>query len=132
MSQDLIILNWVLLATALMAFPYVLDRIAVRGLFGAMANPSSDEKPQNVWADRAKSAHANAIENLVVFAPAALLVHIAELGNGVTVTACIIYLSARIAHYIVYTLGIPVLRTLTFFAGWGATMVLLARVGGVI
>ncbi len=132
MSHEVIILNWVLLATALMAFPYVLDRIAVRGLFGAMANPSLDDKPQHAWADRAKKAHANAIENLVIFAPAVLLVHIAELQNGVTVKACIVYLIARIAHYVVYTLGVPVLRTITFFAGWGAIMVLLARVGGVI
>ena len=132
MSQELILLNWVLLATALMAFPYVLDRIAVRGLLGAMANPCADDKPLHAWAERAKCAHANAVENLIVFAPAVLLVHVAKLGNEVTVLACLIYLIARIAHYIVYTLGIPVVRTLTFFGGWGATLVLLIRAGGII
>jgi len=50
MTNDLHILNLTLIATAVMAFPYVLNRIAVRGLFGAMANPSANDKPQHEWA----------------------------------------------------------------------------------
>ena len=37
------------------------------------------------------------------------------------VLACKLYLAARVAHYVVYAAGIPVLRTLLFFVGFGAT-----------
>ena len=130
MSTDLLLLNVTLALTALMAFPYVLDRIAILGLFGAMANPASTDKPLHPWAKRAQSAHKNAVENLVVFAPATLLVEAAGAADATTVAACAIYLIARIAHYVVYTLGIPVVRTLAFFTGWGSTMFLLAKAGG--
>ena len=29
--------------------PYILDRIMVRGLMGAFANPGPDQKPQSAW-----------------------------------------------------------------------------------
>ena len=41
-------LNWLALTTAvtgLLWMPYILDRIAVRGLAGAMANPKPDALP---------------------------------------------------------------------------------------
>ena len=30
--------------------PYIIDRIMVRGLMGALANPSPDLAPQSAWA----------------------------------------------------------------------------------
>jgi uncharacterized MAPEG superfamily protein len=33
-----------------------------------------------------------------------------------------IYLIARVVHYVVYTAGIPVIRTLAFLTGFGATL----------
>ena len=53
--------------------PYILDRIMVRGLMGAMANPSRNDKPQSPWAQRLYFAHTNAVENLVIFAPLVLI-----------------------------------------------------------
>src|SRR4029078_4331531 len=35
--------------TGLMWVPYILDRIMVRGLMGAMANPSRHDEPQSEW-----------------------------------------------------------------------------------
>ncbi|NGX98145.1 MAG: hypothetical protein G4V63_23950, partial [Candidatus Afipia apatlaquensis] len=53
--------------------PYVLNRCQVRGLGGAMANPSRNDKPLAEWANRLLFAHDNAVENLVVFAPLVLI-----------------------------------------------------------
>lgn len=128
-------IHWLALslaATALFAFPYVLNRIAVRGVAGMLANPSPTDQPLAEWAQRAQKAHANSIENLAVFAPAALAVHLLSLGNAATAAACAVYFFARLGHYLVYTAGIPGLRTLAFFGGWGATVVLLARVLGLL
>lgn len=132
MSNELYWLAATLLLTACMAVPYTLNRIAVRGLMGAMANPSPADKPQSDWARRAQAAHANAIENLAVFAPAAIAVHVANLGNSVTATACMVYFFARLAHYLVYTGGIPVLRTLAHTVGVFAMLALILRLLGAL
>lgn len=123
-------LNYTLILTALMAFPYVIDRIFVRGLIGTLSNPSMSDLPQHEWAQRAQRAHTNAIENLVVFAAAALAVALVNVGNSVTLIACQVYFVARLTHYVAYTLGIPGLRTLAYFAGWGATAVLMFQLLG--
>ena len=132
MSKEVFWLALALAMTALLAFPYVLNRIAVRGLMGAMKNPSPDDKPVPAWAGRAQRAHANAVENLVLFAPAALAVHVAGVGNSLTAAACGLYFFSRLLHYVVYTAGIPVVRTLAFFGGWVGIAILLARLLGLV
>ena len=50
MSRELMWLTLTVILTGVMWIPYILDRIMVRGLMGAMANPSRDDKPQTPWA----------------------------------------------------------------------------------
>lgn len=130
MSQELSWLAWTVLMTALFPFPYVLNRIAVRGLGGAMANPAPTDPPLAAWAERAQRAHANAVENLVLFAPAVLLVQLLGRNSALTSAACALYFGARLLHYVVYTAGIPVLRTLCYFGGLVAVVLLVLRVLG--
>jgi uncharacterized MAPEG superfamily protein len=130
MSHELTWLTWTLGLTLLLWVPYVLNRIAVRGLWGTFDNPSASSAPLSPWAERARAAHSNAVENLVVFAPAALAVHALNLGNATTDLACALYFFARLAHFLVYSAGIPVVRTLAFFAGWAGTVLLVARLAG--
>ena len=132
MSKDLYWLALTLAMTALLAFPYVLNRIAVRGLGGTLANPSPGDPPMADWAQRAQKAHANAVENLVVFAPAVLAVHALNRADSLTATACALYFFARLAHYVVYTAGIPGARTLAFFGGWVGIAILVARLLGLL
>jgi uncharacterized MAPEG superfamily protein len=127
MSKELIWLTLTLAATTLFSFPYVLNRIAVRGLWGTMSNPSSSDAPQSPWADRAQRAHSNAIENLVLFAPAAVVVSMINAGNDATHFACQLYFYSRVIHYVVYLAGVPVLRTLAFFGGWAGIAILVYR-----
>lgn len=100
--------------TGLFFIPYILDRIAVRGFMGALKNPDPSDTPQHAWAQRARRAHYNAVENLVVFAALVAAAQFAGVSSHLTVLGCILYFWARLAHYIIYTLGIPVLRTLSF------------------
>jgi uncharacterized MAPEG superfamily protein len=127
MSKELFWLSLTLAATALFAFPYVLNRIFVRGLWGTMSNPAVSDPPQSAWAERARCAHANATENLVLFAPAVIVVSMLNLGNASTVFACELYFFSRVIYYVVYTTGIPVLRTLAFFGGWAGIAILVYR-----
>jgi uncharacterized MAPEG superfamily protein len=115
--------------TALMWMPYVLDRFVKIGITRTLGDPQpGDAAVQSAWAVRAKLAHVNAVENLVVFAPLAILaVHADASARGAAATACAVYFFARLAHYVVFTAGLPVVRTLAFLAGFGAQACLLLQ-----
>jgi uncharacterized MAPEG superfamily protein len=118
MSNELFWLVLTVAMTGLMWLPYILDRIMVRGLIGAMANPSPSDKAQSPWARRLMAAHTNAVENLIVFAPLVLTTRALGIATAVTAFACALCFWSRLAHVVVYTLGIPVLRTLSFTGGF--------------
>ena len=63
-------------------------------------------------------AHENAVENMVLFAPLVLLVHFLRLSTEETVLAAMIYFFARLGHVIIYTFGVPYMRTIAYFVGW--------------
>ena len=124
MTRELFWLTLTVIMTRLMWMPYVLNRCQVRGLGGAMANPSRTDKPQSEWANRMMFANDNAVENLIIFAPLVLILNAADYSTKWTMMACAVYFWARLAHLLVYTFGIPVLRTLTFAVGFLAQVVL--------
>lgn len=109
-------------ATALMWVPYVLARMTTNGVLPAIGTPGRGYPTDAPWADRARRAHLNAIENLAVFAPLVLVGAIIEVSTKVTVLSAKIYVVARLAHYVIYVVGIPVVRTLAFLAGVCATL----------
>jgi uncharacterized MAPEG superfamily protein len=124
MTRELFWLTLTVILTGLMWLPYVLNRCQVRGLGGAMANPSRNDKPHAEWANRLMFAHDNAVENLIIFAPLVLILNAIDYSSKMTVLACAIYFWSRVAHAIVYTMGIPVLRTLAFAVSFFAQAVL--------
>jgi uncharacterized MAPEG superfamily protein len=124
MSTELFWLMLTVAMTGLFWVPYILDRIMVRGLMGAMANPSPSDKAQSPWARRMMDAHVNAVENLVIFAPLVLTARALSIATAATAFACALYFWSRLAHVVVYTLGIPGLRTLSFAGGFVAQALL--------
>lgn len=119
MSAELLYLTFVTVFTAVLWIPYVLDRFAVRGVSDTVGYPVSP-KPQSPWAVRLIRAHANAVENLVIFAALVLIAHAAGISNSVTVGACVVYFWARVVHAMAYAVALPWLRTLAFAAGFFA------------
>jgi uncharacterized MAPEG superfamily protein len=113
--------------TALYWLPYVLERMAVRGLWPAFAG-AIPQTPDSPWVHRAIRAHQNAVENLVVFVPAVLTAHALGISTPATRAAAAVYFFARLTHFFVYTAGVPVVRTLAFTAGWVAQLVILASI----
>ena len=130
MKTELMYLIWVTALTGVLWIPYILDRIAVWGLADAVGYPANP-KPQSPWATRLMKAHANAVENLVVFAALVLAAHAAGVSNGATAGACMVYFWARIVHVAAYTFAVPWVRTLAFTVGFFAqatiTWQLIAR-----
>ena len=124
MTPELFWLTCTVILTGLLWVPYTLNRITVRGVSGAMANPSRNDKPHSEWATRLMFAHDNAIENLIVFAPLVLILSELDYSTKATAYAAAVYFWARVAHLVVYTLGLPVFRTLAFTVGFAAQVVL--------
>jgi uncharacterized MAPEG superfamily protein len=130
MTRELMWLTLTVILTGLMWVPYILDRVAIRGLMGAMANPSRHDKPQSAWAQRLYFAHSNAVENLVVFAPLVLILDSLGHQTETTAIACAVYFWARLIHVVVYTMGVAVLRTLAFTVGFLAQLALVLAIFG--
>lgn len=124
-------LTWLAASTLLAALawvPHVLHRIGTHGLFVAMGKSIDRLTPEpGSWPDRAQRAHTNSIENLAVFAPLLLSVVVAGLTSPGTLLAAQIYFFARLGHYVVYVLGVPVMRTLLFFVGLGCQVFLAGK-----
>lgn len=118
MSTELIYLTWVTALTAVMWIPYILNMIMVRGLLDAVGYPE-DPAPLSPWAQKMKAAHANAVENLVVFAALVLIAAAAGISNDATALACQVYFWARVVHFASYTFAVPWVRTLAFVTGFG-------------
>ena len=109
------------LLTALIWLPYGLELIVHQGLMTAMGNREALREPAP-WAARLRRAHANAVENLVVFAAILLVAHAAGDPGKITATAAQIYFWARLIHLLSYAAGIVLVRTLAFVAGWAMSV----------
>ena len=110
MKPELTVLAW---AVAL-AFVQVL--IAVQGAMmqvGLTTLVGNREKFPELtgWAGRAHRAHNNMIQNLVLFAALVLAAVAAGRTNNMTLLGAELFLWARVAHAIVYLIGLPWLRT---------------------
>lgn len=117
MKTEIFYLALVTAFTGLLWVPYILDRVMVSGLMEAVGYPENP-KPQSLWAQRLKKAHANAVENLVVFATLVLVAQVAGVTAPALGLAALIYFWARVVHAVSYMLGIPWVRTLSFTAGF--------------
>jgi len=119
MKTELIYLVYVTAFTGLLWVPYILNRLVVRGI-SETAGYTDHPKPQSPWAQRLMKAHANAVENLVIFAVLVLTANAMGVTNDVIAQAAVIYFWARVVHAVSYTFCIPWVRTLGFLVGVGA------------
>jgi len=108
--------------------PYILARVFVWGLPTFLNNypdgfPAKAPEPP-LWAQRAQRAHLNMVETL----PALIAVVLAAAmlgteGEGEVIGTLVkVFFFARIGHAIVYTLGIPYLRTPVYLVSWACVL----------
>ncbi len=76
------------------------------------------------WAGRAQRAHRNMIENLVLFAALVLAAAIAGRTNGQTLLGAQIFVWARLAYAVIYVIGLPLLRTVS----WAVSVIGMAMI----
>lgn len=128
LSPELKYLTLTAALTGVIWIPIIVNRLREMGMWKALKNPEPDVRPHANWAYRMANAHRNAIENLAVFAPLALAVHLLGLGDNLTATAAAVFFFSRVAHLAIYTFGVPLLRTIAFLAGFWAQAVFALRI----
>ncbi|MGF1464487.1 MAG: MAPEG family protein [Sandaracinaceae bacterium] len=92
--------------------------------------PADPEAPP--WARRAHAAHLNAVENLPVFVALVVGAHLAGATGPAATLAAAVYFVARLAHFVVYSMGLPVLRTVAYTAAFAAEVVLAVLAVGAL
>lgn len=113
MTPDLRLLLWVLVLTFVEVVVAVLFAQGQVGL-GMLAGNREDLEPLTGFAGRAKRAHQNMLESLPLFIGLVLIAHLAGKANGATLTGCELFFWGRLAHWIIYAIGIPWLRTIAW------------------
>ena len=121
MSTDLKYLALTAILTASLWIPYVIAQVRTNG---PLTPPNySDPTPRALppWGKRADRTYMNAVET---FAPFAALVIVAHLAGKAEATAfwAVSFFSLRLAHAVVYLLGIPYVRTVIFTLGYVAVV----------
>ena len=88
------------------------------GLSSAVGN--REDMPQSFpgWVGRARRAHANLLENLVVFAVLVIVAHLAERNNDMTALGALVFFWARVGFAAAYIFGVAWIRSLLWFAGF--------------
>jgi uncharacterized MAPEG superfamily protein len=121
------------LLTVLLWTPYITARMFIWGIPTFLHNyPEgfpAQEPETPLWVERAKRAHLNMIETMPAFIAVVVAAGLMGGNSGVTVGIWAeIFFIARLAHAIVYILGIPVLRTPVYLVSWAAILVIGAQV----
>jgi len=120
MTTDLKYLAFTAILTAALWIPYVIAQVRTNGFLTPPNYVDPTPRPLPSWGKRADRTYMNAVE---VFAPFAALVIIAQLAgkaNAMTAFWAMSFFWLRVAHAVVYLLGIPYIRTIVFTLGFVA------------
>ncbi|MGL4314956.1 MAG: MAPEG family protein [Sphingomonas sp.] len=119
-----------LAASGVLSLLLALVVIAVhfRRFGGTMIRSNREHYPELTGlAGRAVRAHANLNEALLPFAIAVIAVLASHATSRWSADAAITFLAARIAHAGLYLAGIPEIRSIAFYIGLAATLVVFAQ-----
>jgi uncharacterized MAPEG superfamily protein len=118
MTTDLRYLAYTAILTAALWIPYVVAQVMTNGFLAAPNYIDPTPRPVPLWGRRADRTYLNAVE---VFAPFAALVIVAQIAgkaNAMTAFWTISFFWLRLAHAVVYLLGVPYVRTVIFTLGF--------------
>lgn len=80
----------------------------------ALSSRESELPPQSPLVGRMKRAAANFLETFPIAAAAILIIETGDLNNQVTAAGAVVWLAARAGFWVVYGIGIPVIRSVLF------------------
>ena len=117
---ELRMLVWSALLSLLLPVLQIGVEIRLHGGPAIRGNRDFHPRPAGFGA-RISRAHTNMIESLAPFTAVVLAAHAMGVSNRWTVAASALYLAARATHALTYALGVTIVRSSAFYAGWIAT-----------
>jgi len=125
-STEIWVLGW--------SVAFLLVHIIVQASAGSDLGPkylfsSRDDarQSQSAVAGRLKRALANLLETYPAFIALVLGLAVTGKTGGIAATGAILWLVARVLYAIIYAAGIPVIRTLVWFASIAGLVMMLVR-----
>ena len=118
MTTELTLLAWSALLCTLLPFAAIGALTGIPGGFAwGLGNRDRPLGTLPPWAERARRAHMNMVENLAPFAAVVLIAHVAGRNNDMTALGAQLFFWGRIAHAVTYIGGLVPWRTLAFTVG---------------
>ena len=122
MTTDLKYLAYTAILTAALWIPYVIAQTVTNGALTPANYVDPAPRPIPLWGKRADRTYINAVESFAPFAALVIAVHLAGKADAMTAFWATAFFWLRLAHAVVYLLGIPYLRTLIFTPGYVAVV----------
>ncbi|HEX6375952.1 MAG TPA: MAPEG family protein [Allosphingosinicella sp.] len=126
MTPDLQMLVW---SAALTLVQMVVAAIGAQNQVGlpTLAGNREDLPAATGWAGRARRAHLNMLESLVVFAIVVLVAHAAGRANAMTALGAALFFWARLGYAVIYVAGVPWLRTAVWAVSIGGILLIFSQ-----
>src|SRR5216684_7772820 len=122
MTADLWYLAYTAFLTAALWIPYVIAQVTTNGFLTPPNYVDPTPRPLPPWGKRADRAYLNAVECFAPFAALVIIAHVVGKANAMTAFWAMCFFWLRLAHAVVYLLGIPYVRTLVFTLGYVAVV----------
>ena len=122
MSTDLKYLALTAILTASLWIPYITCQVMTNGNLKPQNYLDPTPRPVPLWGMRANRAYVNAVESFAPFAALVIVAHLAGKANATTAFLATSFFWLRLAHAVVYLLGVPYVRTVIFTLGYVAVI----------
>jgi uncharacterized MAPEG superfamily protein len=120
MTTDLKYLALTAILTAALWIPYIVAQVMTNGFLAPPNYVDPAPRPVPLWGKRADRTYLNAVETFAPFAALVIIAHVTGKADATTAFCAICFFWLRLAHAVVYLLGIPYVRTLVFTLGFVA------------
>ena len=114
MTTDLRYLALTAILTAALWIPYIVAQVMTNGPLEPRNYVDPAQRPIPLWGKRAERAYLNAIECFAPFAALVIVANLAGKADAMTAFWAMAFFWLRLAHAVVYWLGIPYIRTVLF------------------
>ena len=118
MKTELTYLAYTAMLTAALWIPYVACQVMTNGLLKPQNYLDPTPRPVPLWGKRADRVFLNAVESFAPFAALVIVAHLAGKLNEMTAFWAAAFFWLRVAHAVVYWLGLPYIRTIVYTLGF--------------
>ncbi|MDH3232446.1 MAG: MAPEG family protein [Alphaproteobacteria bacterium] len=128
MTTDLFYLTLLAGLGLVLWIPYVVALVLNHGFMSAGDYREIPDKELPAWGRRANRTHINFVENFAPFAALVIVAHLTKTANETTALMAMLFFWIRVAHALVFYLGLPFVRTLLYTAGVVVCVVLFLQI----